>query len=44
MTKIGYNAFKDSLSLKKVIIPDSVIEIGWGAFEHCASLTEVSFP
>lgn len=36
-------AFKD-LRIKNVTIPDSVTEIGFRAFEGCASLTSVTIP
>ena len=39
--KIGIGAFKDKV-LKGVIIPDSIIEIGIGAFEDCDSLVEIN--
>ena len=39
--KIGIGAFKDKV-LKGVIIPDSIIEIGIGAFENCDSLVEIN--
>lgn len=35
---IGDGAFKDCTSLKKVYLPESVIEIGEEAFENCSSL------
>ncbi len=39
--KIGIGAFKDKV-LKGVIIPDSIIEIGIGAFKNCDSLAEIN--
>lgn len=39
--KIGIGAFADKV-LKGVIIPDSIIEIGIGAFENCDSLVEIN--
>lgn len=41
--KIGYNAFKYCKGLTEVIIPESVYEIGNGAFSY-TSLTEVIVP
>ena len=31
-------------SLKTVIIPDGVMEIGWGAFRGCTSLESICIP
>lgn len=41
--KIGDYAFKGNLA-KKIEVPDSVTEIGEGAFNDCISLTEISVP
>ncbi len=37
-------AFKDSYSLKKIIIPNSIQEIGIGALSGCSSLEYVTIP
>ena len=38
---IGYKAFIDQTSLKKVVIPDTVVEIDRSAFNGCLNLTEI---
>lgn len=43
VTAIGREAFKDCKSLEYVIIPNSVIEIGWGAF-YGSGLTSITIP
>lgn len=43
VTKIGENAFVGCPNLKSVVIPDSVTEIGYGAFNNLPSLEEVKF-
>ncbi len=40
---IGYYAFQNFSELKSVTIPDSVTEIGMGAFYNCSSLTNITF-
>ncbi len=40
---IAYNAFSGCTALEKVVLADSVLEIGNGAFENCVSLKKVSF-
>lgn len=39
VTRIGMHAFKDNNILEKVIIPESVTEIGTSAFEGCRKLS-----
>lgn len=43
VTTISYRAFAHQLGMKKVIIPDSVKEIGEYAFQDCPALEEVIF-
>jgi len=38
---IGREAFKDNSTVKTVVIPESIIEIGTGAFSGCANLENV---
>lgn len=42
VTHIDGDAFADNKKLKSVVIPDSVISIGWGAFTRCSALTDVT--
>ena len=44
VTKIGKNAFKDCVSITKVIIPEGVSSIDNQAFSGCQSLNAVNFP
>ena len=32
------------ISTKEIIIPDSIVSIGWGAFEYCTGITSVIIP
>lgn len=41
---IYYSAFEECMSLSKVSIPDTVIQIGSHAFAGCQSLTSVNIP
>ena len=41
---IGYGAFWNCKSLKKIRIPDSVNWIGYKAFWNCSSLTSIKIP
>lgn len=43
VTGIGAQAFFGRLELEKVVLPDSVSEIGEGAFSMCTELKEISF-
>ena len=38
---IGYKAFTDQASLKKIVIPDTVLKIDGDAFNGCLNLTEI---
>ena len=40
---VGNNAFEGALALNKVAIPESVTEIGEGAFRSCSKLTDVYY-
>ncbi len=40
---IGENAFEDNTTIKKIIIPSSVVEIRPRAFKNCTALEEVYF-
>lgn len=44
LTKIGEFAFSDCVSLKELLIPDSVQTIGKNAFTSCSSLKRLKFP
>ncbi len=44
ITGIDYNAFENCTSLKKVIIPEGITEIGKYAFKNCTSLETISIP
>lgn len=44
VTSIPDYAFSSFYNLKEVIIPDSVISIGRGAFQNCSSLEKVILP
>ncbi len=43
VTEIGYAAFRSSL-IAEVILPESLKEIGWNAFETCSNLKEIIIP
>ena len=40
---IGYRAFFGNKRIKELYLPDSVVEIGFKALEHCKSLEVLSF-
>ncbi len=44
VTSIAENAFYEATSLEKVVISDSVKEIGYGAFAGCTNLSEIDLP
>lgn len=44
ITKIDYTAFASQKSLKSVVVPDSIVELGGKAFYNCVSLEKVSLP
>lgn len=44
VTKIGYEAFSESESIKSVKIPKGVTSIDYGAFYGCINLNKISIP
>ncbi len=44
VTKIAASAFQNKTALKKVVVPDTVTEIGDGAFKGCSSLEDITLP
>lgn len=44
VTNISSSAFKDNTTLLKVIVPDSIVSVGLGAFEGCNSLNDMTLP
>ena len=44
VTDIGYDAFKDCISLQQITIPDGMTYIGSHAFARCTSLTQITIP
>ena len=41
--EIGTYAFEKT-ALEKIVIPDSVITLGWGTFSECKNLVDISLP
>ncbi len=41
---IGASVFKNCYRLTKIVVPESVISIGYNAFYNCSSLTEITLP
>ncbi len=44
IVKISNFAFQNQSSLKSIVIPNEIIDIGISAFENCNNLVEVNFP
>ena len=44
VTAIGKSAFRENSGLTSVIIPNSMLTIGEGAFQFCWSLTSATLP
>lgn len=44
VTKIEESAFEDNIAIKSIIVPNTVEEIGEGAFKGCVNLEEMSLP
>lgn len=42
--EIGKDAFYDNDSIKKVVLPSSIVTIGIGAFHYCDNLEEINLP
>ncbi len=41
---IGSHVFKNCYRVTKIVVPESVISIGYNAFYNCSSLTEMTLP
>ena len=44
VVKISNYAFENQSSLKSIVLPNGIIDIGYSAFENCHNLAEVNFP
>lgn len=44
IVRIDAGAFADQEDVTEIVVPDSVLEIGQGAFSGCAALTELTVP
>ncbi len=44
VTQIGDNAFYNLLSIKHVVLPDSIVSIGNKAFQYCFNLLSINIP
>lgn len=44
VTKIAANAFKGQSVIKKLVMPEGILEIGNDAFRNCSSLKELNIP
>jgi len=44
IVKISNYAFQNQSSLKSIVLPNEIIDIGISAFENCNNLVEVNFP
>ena len=44
VTTIGVDTFLGCAYLKKLVLPETLVSLGWGAFSRCKSLLEVKIP
>ena len=44
VTNIASRAFYNNLNLKHVVLPDSIVYIGYEAFKHCFNLLTINIP
>lgn len=44
VSTIGYSCFYNNMDVKKVVLPDTIVEIEHNAFMYCQELESVNFP